>query len=158
MFIHHKPPWGPKFLSVLLYDNHFWVTDQCWEKCTEWPQKAFTRSRSKVPMFIHMICPFEAQIFIRFILRWAVFKLQPNFRKVPQRTLTCSRSIVPISPPQYTPAIRPKFSPISLYDHPFLSYKRPRGLDALLGHLLVKRIPVTFQLSSTKIPEYLSQK
>ncbi len=36
--------------------------------------------------------------------------------------------------------------------------KRPRGLDALLGHLLVKRIPVTFQLSSTKIPEYLSQK
>ncbi len=37
-------------------------------------------------------------------------------------------------------------------------YKRPRGLDALLGHLLVKRIPVTFQLTSTKIPEYLSQK
>ena len=36
--------------------------------------------------------------------------------------------------------------------------KRPRGLDTLLGHLLVKRIPVTFQLSSTKIPEYLSQK
>ncbi len=36
--------------------------------------------------------------------------------------------------------------------------KRPRGLDALLGHLLVKRIPVTFQLCSTKIPEYLSQK
>ena len=36
--------------------------------------------------------------------------------------------------------------------------KRPRGLDALLGHLLVKRIPVTYKLSSTKIPEYLSQK
>ncbi len=36
--------------------------------------------------------------------------------------------------------------------------KRPRGLDALLGHLLVKRIPVLFQHSSTKIPEYLSQK
>ncbi len=35
--------------------------------------------------------------------------------------------------------------------------KRPRGLDALLGHLLIKRIPVMFQLSSTKIPEYLSQ-
>ncbi len=35
--------------------------------------------------------------------------------------------------------------------------KRPRGLDALLGHLLVKRIPVTFQLINTKIPEYLSQ-
>ncbi len=37
-------------------------------------------------------------------------------------------------------------------------YKRPRGFDALLGHLLGKTIPVTFQLSSTKIPEYLSQK
>ena len=36
--------------------------------------------------------------------------------------------------------------------------KRPRGLCALLGHLLVKRIPVTYQLSSTKIPEYLTQK
>ncbi len=36
--------------------------------------------------------------------------------------------------------------------------KRPRGLDALLGHLLVKRIPVMFQLSSAKIPGYLSQK
>ncbi len=36
--------------------------------------------------------------------------------------------------------------------------KRPRGLDALLGHLLVKIIPVMFQLSSTKIPEYESQK
>ncbi len=36
--------------------------------------------------------------------------------------------------------------------------KRPRGLDALLGHLLIKRMPVIFQLSSTKIREYLSQK
>ncbi len=35
--------------------------------------------------------------------------------------------------------------------------KRPRGLDVLLGHLLVKIIPVTYQLSSTKIPKYLSQ-
>ncbi len=40
-----------------------------------------------------------------------------------------------------------------------LAHKQePRGLDALLGHLLVKRTPVTFQFSSTKIPEYLSQK
>ncbi len=37
-------------------------------------------------------------------------------------------------------------------------YKRPRGLDALLGHLLVKRIPVTYQLSSTKSPEYFHGK
>ncbi len=36
--------------------------------------------------------------------------------------------------------------------------KRPRGLDALLGHLLVKRIPVTYQLSSTKIPKYFPVK
>ena len=36
--------------------------------------------------------------------------------------------------------------------------KRPRGLDVLLGHLLVKRMPVRFKLSSTKIAEYLSQK
>ncbi len=36
--------------------------------------------------------------------------------------------------------------------------KRPRGLDDLLGHLLIKRKPVMFQLSSTKVPEYLSQK
>ncbi len=36
--------------------------------------------------------------------------------------------------------------------------KRPRGLGALLGHLLVKRIPVMYKLGSTKIPECLSQK
>ena len=35
--------------------------------------------------------------------------------------------------------------------------KRPRGLDALLGHLLVKKIPEMYKLSTTKIPEYLSQ-
>ncbi len=29
-----------------------------------------------------------------------------------------------------------------------------QGLDVLLGHLLVKRIPVMYKLSSTKIPEY----
>ena len=36
--------------------------------------------------------------------------------------------------------------------------KRPSGLEALLGHLLANRIPVTYQFSSIKIPEYLSQK
>ncbi len=37
-------------------------------------------------------------------------------------------------------------------------YKRSRGLDALLGYFLVKRIPVMYKLSSTKIPEYLNSK
>ncbi len=36
--------------------------------------------------------------------------------------------------------------------------KRPRGLDALLGHLLVKTTPVTYQPSSTKIPKYFHGK
>ncbi len=40
----------------------------------------------------------------------------------------------------------------------FTENKRPRGLDDLLGHLLVKRIPVTYQLSSTKIPKYFHGK
>ncbi len=31
--------------------------------------------------------------------------------------------------------------------------KRPRGLDDLLGHLLVKRMPEMYKLSSTKISE-----
>ena len=35
--------------------------------------------------------------------------------------------------------------------------KRPGRLDALLGHLLDKRIPVRYKLSSTKIAENLSQ-
>ncbi len=35
--------------------------------------------------------------------------------------------------------------------------KKPRGPDDLLGHLLVKRIPVIYKLSSTKLPENLSQ-
>ncbi len=36
--------------------------------------------------------------------------------------------------------------------------KRPRGLYDLLGNLLVKRMPVMYTLSSTKIPEYLTQR
>ncbi len=36
--------------------------------------------------------------------------------------------------------------------------KGSRDLAILLGHLLVKRMPVMYKLSSTKIPEYLSQK
>ena len=40
----------------------------------------------------------------------------------------------------------------------YITEQEPRGLDDLLGQLLVKRIPVTFQLSNTKNPEYLSQK
>ncbi len=35
--------------------------------------------------------------------------------------------------------------------------ERPRGLDVLLGHLLVKRIPEIYKLSTTKISQYLSQ-
>ena len=31
-------------------------------------------------------------------------------------------------------------------------------LRNLLGHLLIKRIPVMYKLSSTKVPEYLSHK
>ncbi len=50
------------------------------------------------------------------------------------------------------------FSFLYLGDRVCFSNKRPRGLDPLLGHLLIKRIPVMFQLSSTKIPENLSQK
>ncbi len=36
--------------------------------------------------------------------------------------------------------------------------ERPMGLDALLGHLLDKRIQVRYKLSSKKISEHLSQK
>ncbi len=46
------------------------------------------------------------------------------------------------------------FSQCCLWDYWNIN-KRPRGLDALLGHFLVKRIPVTYQLSSTNIPKYL---
>ena len=35
--------------------------------------------------------------------------------------------------------------------------KRTRCLHTLVGHLLVKRMPVLYNLSSTKIPEYLSE-
>ncbi len=35
--------------------------------------------------------------------------------------------------------------------------KKPRGLYALLGHLLDKRIMVRYKLSSTLIPECLSE-
>ncbi len=36
--------------------------------------------------------------------------------------------------------------------------KRPNGINALLGHLLIKRIPVMYKLGNTRIPEYLSEK
>ncbi len=36
--------------------------------------------------------------------------------------------------------------------------KRPRGLNDLLDHLLVKRMPVMHKLSSAKIPEEFNSK
>ncbi len=44
------------------------------------------------------LCTKEAQIFIRFTLRWAVLELHPFFgiHVVHQMTLTCSRSSIPI--------------------------------------------------------------
>ena len=39
-----------------------------------------------------------------------------------------------------------------------MANKMHRVLDALLGHLLDKIIPVRYKLSSTKLPEYLSHK
>ncbi len=44
------------------------------------------------------------------------------------------------------PIPKSKRKSINCYD------KRPRGLDTLFGHLLIKRIPVMYKLSSTKDP------
>ena len=42
--------------------------------------------------------------------------------------------------------------------HLHISNKRRSGLDIVLSYLLDKRIPVSYKLCSTKIPEYVSQK
>ncbi len=50
---------------------------------------------------MHVTCTPEAQIFVRFALRRAVFELRPYFfsekctTELPQMTLTCSRSNIP---------------------------------------------------------------
>ncbi len=80
------------------------------------PKMTLTGSRSNS---IHMAITYIPQgpKFVRFILRWAVFELRANFAKM---TLICSRlkvsTCIQPSPP------RPKFSSVSFYNGPFLSY------------------------------------
>ncbi len=53
----HTPP-GPHFRLFCSTMSRFWVSGQFSEKCTEWPQMTFKNT----------------QIFVRFALRWVVFK------------------------------------------------------------------------------------
>ncbi len=77
-------------------------------------------------------------------------------------TLTCSVLLKSITPftvvyiMYYVNILRS--TRISVKDYASNKDKRPRGLDILVGYLPVKLIPVMYKLSSTKIPEYLSQK
>ncbi len=57
----------------------------------------------------------------------------------------------------WPPVIAKKGKKVSKVQELNINNKKPMGLDVLLGHLLVKRIPVMYQLSSTKISEYLSE-
>ncbi len=79
-------PRGPNFRPFRSTTSRFWVMAQFSEKCTEWPQMTLTCSRSKIPTCMLHTWP-EAQIFVPFTLRWALFKLRPNYRKSAQNDL-----------------------------------------------------------------------
>ncbi len=50
------------------------------EKCTEWLQNDHDMFKVK-NINMHATCTPDEQIFIRFIQRWAIFDLRPNFGK-----------------------------------------------------------------------------
>ncbi len=53
--------------------SRFWVTAQISKKCTEWPQNDLDKFKVKNTN-MHVTCTLEAQFFVRFALRRAVFK------------------------------------------------------------------------------------
>ncbi len=108
------------FHSTIIY---FWVSAQLGEWCMEWPHNdlnillTLTLVKS---IHLHTTCAYEAQIFIRFALPWAIFKSCPIQRQVHQMTLTCSRWKIPVHILHMPP--RPKFLLVLLYDEQFSSY------------------------------------
>ena len=137
------------------------------EKCIDWCQITSRGARSIVPIWLLPTFP-KCQIFVHFILRWAVFELRANFES-PKITLICSRLKVSICV-QHTPARCnfhpfhsmksryrvtppflkkytewPQFPSISLYDKPFLSY------GTIFGKC-IKWPQMTLICSRSKIP------
>ena len=78
--------------------KHFQVMDQFREQCTKLPQNDLNMF-VVISTHFHTSCDPEAQIFARFTLRRAIFKLRLNSENSapndPEITLTCSMSKVP---------------------------------------------------------------
>ena len=114
-------PLRSKFSSISLYSERFLSYGPIFGKAHKWPNDLDMFKVKNTDM--HVTYTSKAQIFVHFALRWAIFEFRPNFRKSTpndQMTLTSSRSKVPTCMLHTTP--RPKFSSVSLYKEPFLSY------------------------------------
>ncbi len=106
------------------------VTSLSSVKCTEWPQITW-HVQGQYPNMHATYMP-EAQIFVRFALRWTVFELCPLFGKVHQMTL----NDLIMFKVKNTP--RPRFSSFPLYDELFLSYSPIFGKV----HIMISRSEV----------------
>ena len=105
----HTSP-RPKFSSFCLYDEPFSSYTLCWKSAPNDPNDLDMLKVKNTNVYAtHTL---EAQIFVRFALRWAVFELHPLFRKVHRMT--------PNDLDMFK--VKGTLSFISLYNKPFSSY------------------------------------
>ena len=109
----------PNFHQFLFTISCFWVMGQFSEKCTKWPQMTLKYQHA---CYIHPWGPNFRPFHSTMSRFWVTAQFSEKCTEWPQMTLTCSRSKIPTCM-LHTP-LRPKFSPFSLYDEPFLSYGR----------------------------------
>ena len=112
-------PLGPNFCPFLCTMNHFWVTGQFLEKCTEWPQMPWHGQGKKYQhaCYIHPWRPNFRPLRSMMSRFWVTAQFLEKCTKWPQMTLTCSRSKTPTC--MLHAPLGPKFSFVSLYDEPF---------------------------------------
>ncbi len=117
MYIH---PQGPTYRAFRNTINLKSFSSLFREKCSEWPHMTLTCFKNIIMCDTYTL---EAQIFVRFALRWTVFELYLFFRKSalddPNTTLTRSRSKVHICIIHASTSPRPNFLSVSLYYGPF---------------------------------------
>ena len=115
--------------------------DQFREQCTKLPQNGLNMF-VVISTHFHTLCDPEAQIFTRFTLRRAIFKLWSNSENSapngPEITLTCSMSNMSNAPIFKVQMIkRTKFLSVCLYDENYgpIPTKVHRMTQTHLGHV-----------------------
>ena len=132
--------WRPTFHLLCPVMSRVQVMTQFWENCTEYPPNdlGIFKVKSK---HMHVNYTHNAQIFIRFVLRWTVFELCPILRNVYQKTLKWPWHVQVRICILRTP-LTPEVSSVLFYNEPFFNLGQILKTKCVKWH----QTPTTFLL------------